>query len=42
MAINSLMITMASVLSIFDIDYAVDDRGERIPVSGKVTSGLVT
>ena len=42
MALNTLMITLASVLSVFNIGHAVDDKGERIPVHGEVTSGLLT
>ena len=41
MAMSSLMITMASVLLIFDLDYAFDEQGERIPIQDEVTSGLV-
>jgi len=42
MAISSLMITMASILSIFDIEHAIDDQGDPIPIQDEVSSGLVT
>ena len=39
---NSLFINIASLLHVFDIKPAVDERGATIPVKYSMTSGLVS
>lgn len=37
-----VMITIASVLSVFNIGHATDEQGISIPAKDKVTSGLLS
>ena len=42
MASNTVFITMASVLATLNIQPAVDQSGEKIPISDKTTPGLLS
>ena len=42
MVSNTAFITIASVLATLDIQHALDESGEKIPISDEVTSGLVS
>lgn len=42
MGMNTIMITIASVLSVFTIGHATDDLGNIIPVEDKVTSDFLS
>ena len=39
---NSMMITIASILAAFNIEPAIDEYGQEIPVKDEISGGLMS